>query len=130
MQDLHDAPQEHIKTPELGGLSDLQKLFRNYRCLFLERKLSLGVLEELNCPACDKTWVAEILWGYPKDADSMVDALEKKEVVLGGCVISGHDPRWECNNCQHRWGDAEHNFESDSDSFDFDKGFNLDEVYD
>ena len=106
MQDLHDAPQEHIKTPELGGLSDLQKLFRNYRCLFLERKLSLGVLEELNCPACDKTWVAEILWGYP-NMNLIQEELDKGEITLGGCLITDNDPKWECNECHHRWGERD-----------------------
>ena len=83
----------------------------------------------MKCPNCEKTWIAEIFWGYPAINKDVEDALEKKEIVFGGCIISENDPKWECNNCNHRWGNAEHNFEN-TDSFDFDKGYNLDEVYD
>ena len=83
----------------------------------------------MKCPKCNKNWIAEIFWGYPSDVNSIEDSLEKKEIVLGGCIISCNDPKWECNHCNHRWGDAEHNFEN-TDSFDFEKGYNLDEVYD
>ena len=83
----------------------------------------------MKCPNCGKTWIAEILWGYPAETVTLDEELEKRKNVLGGCIITNHDPKWECNNCHHRWGDAEHNFEN-TDSFDFDKGFNLDEVYD
>ena len=80
----------------------------------------------MNCPKCNSSSIARILWGYPADMDSLKEALEKKEIVLGGCVVSDNDPKWECNNCNHRW-----NENSDKiDSFDFDQGFNLDEVYD
>ena len=85
----------------------------------------------MNCPNCGKSWIAEILWGYPTDMDSMKEQLDKKEIILGGCIVSGHDAKWECNNCGHRWGDAEHNDELDKiDSFDYDQGFNINEVYD
>ena len=85
----------------------------------------------MKCPECGKSWIAEILWGYP-DMDAIEEQLERKETVLGGCYITDNDPKWECNGCHHRWGNAEHN-EEDSDktnSFDYDQGFNLDEVYD
>ena len=85
----------------------------------------------MKCPKCGKSWIAEILWGYP-DMESIEEELEKKEIVLGGCYVTDHDPKWECNDCGHRWGNREDD-EIDSDnteSFDFDKGFNLEEVYD
>ncbi len=63
--------------------------------------------------------------------DSIKEQLDKKEIVMGGCMVTDHDPKWECIDCQHRWGNAEHNEESDRiDSFDFDQGFNIEEVYD
>ena len=97
----------------------------------MEWELFTRVLEEweLKCPNCRKTWIAEIFWGYPGDIDSVEEELSKKEIVLGGCLITDNDPRWECNNCHHRWGFAEHN-DDKTDSFDFDKGFNIEEVYD
>jgi len=61
----------------------------------------------LKCPECNKTWIAEILWGYPADMKSLKESLEKKEIVLGGCLVTNHDPRWACNECNHRWGERE-----------------------
>ena len=83
----------------------------------------------MNCPKCDSSSIAEIFWGLPADMDSLKKSLEKKEIVLGGCVVSGNDPKWECNNCNHRWKSNSENSDK-IDSFDFDQGFNLDEVYD
>jgi len=60
----------------------------------------------LNCPECDKSWIAEILWGFP-DMKVVEEKLEKKEIVLGGCIVTNHDPKWECNNCHHQWGERE-----------------------
>ena len=61
----------------------------------------------MNCPECGKSWVAEILWGYYVDVDSLEDALEKKEIVLGGCCVTNNDPKYECNNCNHQWGERD-----------------------
>ena len=85
----------------------------------------------MNCPNCGKSWIAKIFWGYPADTESMEKSLERKEIILGGCCVTDHDPKWECNSCNHQWGNREDD-EVDSDntnSFDFDQGFNLDEVY-
>jgi len=60
----------------------------------------------LNCPECSKSWIAEIRWGY-LDVEVIEEKLEKKEIVLGGCYITDHDPKWECNNCHHQWGKRE-----------------------
>ena len=85
----------------------------------------------MKCPKCSNSSVAEIIWGYVTDMDSIKEKLEKKEIILGGCIVSGHDAKWECNNCGHRWGDAKHNDDLDNiDSFDYDQGFDLNEVYD
>jgi len=61
----------------------------------------------LKCPKCDSSSVAEILWGYYTDVNSLEDALEKKEIVLGGCCVTDNDPKWECNECSHQWGERE-----------------------
>jgi len=82
----------------------------------------------LNCPNCNSINFAEIFWGYPGDMKEIQDALDKKEIILGGCIVTDQDPKWECNDCNHRWG---HRDEDDKiDSFDYDQGYNLDEVYD
>jgi hypothetical protein len=61
----------------------------------------------LKCPNCNKEWIAEILWGYPADMESLEESLEKKEIILGGCLITDHDSKWECNDCNHRWGERD-----------------------
>ena len=73
----------------------------------MEWKLPQGVLENMNCPKCNSSSIAEIFWGYPGNMDSIKDALDKNEVVLGGCIVTDHDPEWECNSCHHRWGERE-----------------------
>jgi len=59
------------------------------------------------CPNCSKSSIVEIFWGYPADVKSMEEQLEKKEIVLGGCIVTDHDPKWECNDCHHKWGERE-----------------------
>lgn len=86
--------------------------------------------KKLKCPKCEKSWIAEIFWGYPSNIESFEDELEKKEIVLGGCLITDSDPRWECNNCHHRWGDAEHNESDHTSSSDYEQEFDLNEVHD
>jgi hypothetical protein len=86
----------------------------------------------LNCPNCGKSWIAKIFWGYPADMESMEESFKRKEIVLGGCLVTDNDPKWECNDCGHQWGQRKDDeVDSDNtDSFDFHQGFNLDEVYD
>ena len=74
----------------------------------MEWKLSTGVLENMNCPNCNSSSFAEIFWGYPGDFDeSMQNDVERKEIVMGGCLVTDHDPKWECNVCHHRWGERD-----------------------
>ena len=61
----------------------------------------------MNCPNCKKESIAEIFYGYYPNMDSIKEALDKKEIVLGGCVVTDHDPKWECNGCMTRWGERE-----------------------
>ncbi len=61
------------------------------------------MVNKRKCPNCQSTNHAEILWGLPAYMKSIEDALERKEIVLGGCCVTNHDPKWECNECQNRW---------------------------
>ena len=62
----------------------------------------------LICPECKSKNVALILWGYLGYYDeTMQQQVEKKEIVIGGCLVTDHDPKWECNVCNHRWGERE-----------------------
>ncbi len=46
---------------------------------------------------------------YPdfEDLESIKEELERNEIVLGGCLVTDHDPTWECNECNHRWGERD-----------------------
>ncbi len=55
------------------------------------------------CPSCNGKNIAKILWGLPADMKSIEEALGRKEIVLGGCCVTDHDPKWECTDCYHRW---------------------------
>ncbi len=59
------------------------------------------------CPECKSNSVAWIFWGYPDDIDWYVKAIDEKEIVGGGCLVTDHDPKWECNDCHYTWGERE-----------------------
>jgi len=61
----------------------------------------------MKCPKCESDFVAEIFWGYPGNLETMKEQIERKEIVLGGCIITDHDPKWECNSCLYQWGRRE-----------------------
>jgi hypothetical protein len=58
----------------------------------------------MNCPKCDNTSIAEILWGYFTEMDELKNDLDIGKITLGGCIVTDHDPKWECNDCGNRWG--------------------------
>ena len=43
-----------------------------------------------------------IVYGYP--GDGLLEAAARGEVVLGGCVIMPHQPRWKCLSCKETSG--------------------------
>lgn len=53
------------------------------------------------CPECKKKEVVKILYGYP--GDGMMESAQKKEIVLGGCIIYPDNPNRQCLNCRHQW---------------------------
>ena len=59
------------------------------------------------CPKCKSKNFAEILWGYFPPTDEIDKGLEQGKYILGGCLVTDHDPKWECNDCCHRWGERE-----------------------
>ncbi len=80
-----------------------------------------------SCPRCNSVDTCHIAYGYPGDIEKYLKLVAEKKIYSGGCVIDSDNPIWYCNNCDNKWG----KFNSDkTDSFDFDQGFNIDEVYD
>jgi hypothetical protein len=46
--------------------------------------------------------MAPIVYGYP--GAGLMEAAERGEVVLGGCVIWPNQPRWKCPTCKETSG--------------------------
>jgi len=81
----------------------------------------------IKCPKCNSTDTCEIVYGYPGDVEEYLKLSAEKKIHPGGCCVDSDSTTRYCNNCQNKW----EKFDSDKiDSFDFDQGFNLDEVYD
>ena len=51
------------------------------------------------CPACESEKIARILYGMPAFSEELHNKLNNKEIVLGGCCITGDDPTWKCVDC-------------------------------
>ena len=53
------------------------------------------------CPACRAKTGVPMAYGLPGDA--LLIAANNKQVLLGGCVITPHQPDRGCLRCGHRW---------------------------
>ena len=52
-----------------------------------------------SCPECGKTdVVVPILYGYP--SDEAMEAAERDEIVLAGCMVGETDPSYYCRRCR------------------------------
>jgi hypothetical protein len=71
---------------------------------FLEDEEIQTLIEKLVCPHCASPNTAIIFWGLPGNIEEIEKEIRKKKVVLGGCIVSENDPKWECTDCQFRWG--------------------------
>ncbi|MEO5986932.1 MAG: hypothetical protein ABIW50_07605 [Candidatus Limnocylindria bacterium] len=49
------------------------------------------------CPSCGSTDALRILYGLP--TPEAVEASERGELVIGGCLIGGESPDFECRGC-------------------------------
>ncbi len=49
------------------------------------------------CPACKSKNIASIMYGYP--SSKVIEQVEQKKIVLGGCCVSDGDPSWRCADC-------------------------------
>jgi len=63
----------------------------------------------LQCPSCNCKNIAIIFWGFSGDMKELEKEIEEKKIVLGGCIVTDHDPKWECTDCYHRWGERDEN---------------------
>ena len=51
------------------------------------------------CPSCGSTRIADIMYGLPAFSTELENNLNSGKIVLGGCCVSGDDPRWQCADC-------------------------------
>ena len=56
----------------------------------------------MKCPKCNSKNIAKIMWGLHVDIDAIQVQLESQQIVLGGCTVTGDDPKGECNDCHNR----------------------------
>ena len=56
-----------------------------------------------DCPVCHVKEGVDIVYGFP--SDELIEASERGEVALGGCVLwgGGEDPKRQCLSCQYSW---------------------------
>ena len=59
------------------------------------------------CPSCGSRKVAWIQWGRPIWRENLREQLDRREIVLGSCFISESSESWRCNDCGHRFGNAD-----------------------
>jgi hypothetical protein len=65
--------------------------------------MDMNETETPKCPECGSAKALPICYGFP-ELETLEDALEGK-IVLGGCVIIGGEPTWQCAECSHKWGE-------------------------
>jgi hypothetical protein len=53
------------------------------------------------CPECASENVARIVFGYP--GRELMELAERREIVLGGCLLSDKEPQWHCKDCEDEW---------------------------
>ena len=58
------------------------------------------------CPECGSAKVAEIVYGYPSSDWDWEKDVDSGKVVLGGCCIPPDPHSWQCQSCDHEWGEA------------------------
>jgi hypothetical protein len=49
------------------------------------------------CPRCGSTDVLRIVYGYP--TSDALEAMERGEIALRGCLIGEESPAYECGSC-------------------------------
>lgn len=57
--------------------------------------------KRFTCPECGRNAGVEIVYGYP--TRRLFRQAERRDVVLGGCIVRNDDPNAQCLECHHRW---------------------------
>ena len=65
------------------------------------KRQAMKEVRSRNCPQCKAGEALPIVYGYP--GAETVEAADQGKIILGGCVLAGNDPHWQCSACGHRW---------------------------
>jgi hypothetical protein len=60
------------------------------------------VAQHAKCPKCRSNNTIPIVYGMP--GPELVEAAERGEVALAGCIVSHFDPSWTCKACGNQFG--------------------------
>jgi hypothetical protein len=63
------------------------------------RKTAKSNKPKSRCSKCDSTKIATIIYGIPDYSEELEKRLESGKIVLGGCCVTGNDPKYECTDC-------------------------------
>jgi hypothetical protein len=90
---------------DTGGMSSghvSPEFWRNQALEHLRLQLAYDKgMSRPRCPSCESEEVAKITHGYP--GLEMLEALDRGEIVLGGCCVTEDDPEWHCKDCEYEW---------------------------
>ena len=59
--------------------------------------------QEVKCPKCKSTEIAEIRYGLPNFTDELKRLIDEGKVRLGGCEIWEDNPTHFCNDCRNEF---------------------------
>jgi len=64
----------------------------------------------MNCPLCSSNDTVPIFYGFPShdSMEPLLQAVDRGEIELGGCVILDGRPSRHCKNCGHYFGSMQH----------------------
>jgi hypothetical protein len=101
-----------------AGVNVEAEFERTEEGLFAEAMQEVRRRTPARCPACRSRAVVPLILGYPMLP--AVDAAERGEVALGGCMVGypGGDPEWECADCGHWWRSRRRRSEAESEALD------------
>ena len=57
-------------------------------------------IQPSKCPECGSLRVARILYGYPVYSAELEADMKAGRIAIGGCCITGDDPKWKCMECE------------------------------
>lgn len=78
----------------------------------MERMSLMIATKKPSCPFCGSQNVSLILYGLQAYSEELERQLERKEVVIGGCMIHDEDAQWLCQDCKEEFGRRDHSYDA------------------